>query len=69
MRLTPDPEKGESRDNFVERCMPVLRENGKTEKEARIISEGIYNRSLRLPDLGVGLESESAWGFPEMEKT
>lgn len=68
MGLTPDPKTGESADDFVARCMPTLRENGKTEKEARIISHSIYNRSQRLPDLGVSLEGESTLGFPEMEK-
>ena len=68
MGLTPDPVAGESADDFVARCMPTLRESGKTEKEARIISHSIYNRSQRLPDLGVSLEGESTLGFPEMEK-
>ena len=68
MNLTPDPVKGENADDFVARCIPLLRENGKTEKEARIISNAIFNRSSRNPDLGVGLDSESKWGFPEMEK-
>ena len=69
MNLTPDPIKGENVDDFVARCMPVLRDNGKTEKEARIISNSIFNRSQRNPDLGVGLASESTLGYPEMDKS
>ena len=68
MNLTPDPVKGENVDDFVARCMPVLRDNGKTEKEARIISNSIFNRSQRNADFGVGLAGESVLGFPEMEK-
>ena len=69
MGLTPDPVAGESADDLVARCIPTLREDGKTEKEARIISHSIYNRSQRLPDLGTSLAGESVLGFPEMEKT
>jgi hypothetical protein len=69
MNLTPDPIKGENVDDFVARCMPLLRENGKTEKEARIISNAIFNRSQRNPDLGASLDNESTWGFPTLEET
>jgi hypothetical protein len=68
MNLTPDPVKGENVDDFVARCIPLLRENGKTEKEARIISNAIFNRSQRNPDLGSSLAGESVLGFPELEK-
>lgn len=63
---TPDVQPGETVDQFVERSIQVLREEGRTEKEARIISHAAYNRMTRRPDLARGLERETTLDFPEL---
>jgi hypothetical protein len=66
MTLAPDPIAGENQEDFVNRCIPFFRESGRTEKEARSISNSIFNRSNRKDNLTVGRERETVLDFPEM---